>query len=101
MKFFIQENLFDIIMLGETKIGNAFPDSQFYIKGFRMLSKDHNWYGGGLIIYVRMELINRLCDFEWKHIESLTFSMQQRRTTKKIIVIAAYKPPNLPKSIWT
>ena len=89
-------------MLGETKIDDAFPDSQFYIKGFRMLRKGRNRYGGGLLIYIRRELIiNMLCDFERKHIESITFSAQQKRTAKKIIVIAAYKPPCLSKSMWT
>ena len=61
LKIFIHENLFDINMLGETKIDNTFLDSQFYIKGFRMLCKGR--YGGGLLIYITRELINRLCDF--------------------------------------
>ena len=102
MKFFIQENLFDIIVLGKTKIDDAFPDSQFYIKDFRMLRKDRNRYGGGLLIYIRRELItNRLCDFECKHNESITFSVQQRRTAKKIIAIAVYRPQCLSKSMST
>ena len=83
LKFFIQENLFDIIVLSETNNDNAFPDSQFYIKGFGMLCKDRNRCKGGLLIYIRRELINRSCEFECKHIESITFSMQQKRTTKK------------------
>ena len=67
-----------------------------------MLRKDRNRCGGGLLIYIRRELIiNRLCDFESKHIESITLSMQQKRTTKKIIVIVAYRPPCLSKSLWT
>ena len=100
--FFIQENLFDIIMLNETKIDDAFRDSQFYIKGSRMLRIDRNRYGGGLLIYIRRELIiNKLRDFECKHTESITFSMQQKRTTKKIVIIAAYRTPCLSKSLWT
>ena len=97
LKFFIQENLFDIIVLSEAKIDDAFRDSQFYIKGSRMLATYR-----GLLIYVRRELIiNRLCDFECKRTETITFSMQQKRTTKKIMVIAAYRPPCLSRSLWT
>ena len=88
-------------MLGETKIDDAFSGSQFYIKGFRMLRKDPNRYGGGLLTYIKRELIvNRLCDFECKHTESITFRMQQSMA-KKITVIAAYRRPNLPKSVWS
>ena len=60
-KFFIQENLFDIIVLGETKIDDSFPDSQFYIKGFRMLRKDRNRYGGGLLIYISRIILVYYC----------------------------------------
>lgn len=89
-------------MLSERKIDDAFPDSQFYIKGFRMLRKDRNRYGGSLLIYIRRKLIiNRLCDFECTHIESITFSMQRKRSTEKIILIAAYRSPCLSKSLWT
>ena len=37
VKSFILQGLFDIDILAETKIDAAFPDSQFYIKGFRMV----------------------------------------------------------------
>ncbi|PFX20768.1 RNA-directed DNA polymerase from mobile element jockey [Stylophora pistillata] len=57
VKSVILQGLFDIVILAETKIDADFPDSQFYIKGFRMFRKDRNRHGGGLLIYTRRELI--------------------------------------------
>ena len=63
-----------------------------------MLRKDGNRHR--LLIYIKRELIiNRFCDFDCKHIESMTFIMQQKRRTKKIIVIASYRPSCLSKSL--
>ena len=93
--------MFDIIVLSETKIDDGFPDSQFYINGYKMLRNDRNHHGGGLLVYVRRELtMCRLRDYECKNIESITFSIQQRKTAKKTIVIASYRPPSLVKSVW-
>ena len=32
----LTNNLFDILVLSETKIDNSYPDSQFYVKGFKL-----------------------------------------------------------------
>ena len=42
LKSSIQECFFDIVVVGETKIDDSFPDSHFYIKGFRMFRKERN-----------------------------------------------------------
>ena len=35
-KNMLTNNLFDILVLSETKIDNSYPDSQFYVKGFKL-----------------------------------------------------------------
>ena len=36
VKNMLKNNLFDILVLSETKIDNSYPDSQFYVKGFKL-----------------------------------------------------------------
>ena len=61
----------------------------------------HIRHGGGLFIYIRRELIvTRVNDLEGDKVESITLSMQTSRSTKKLLIIGAYRPPNLPKNIW-
>lgn len=52
VKSLILEGAFDVSVLAETKIDEAFPDSQFYIKGYKMFRKDRNRFGGGLLVYI-------------------------------------------------
>ena len=61
----------------------------------------HIQHGSGLFIYIRRELIvTRLNDLERDKVESITLSVQTSRSTKKLLIIGAYRPPNLPKNIW-
>lgn len=50
VKNMLTNNLFDILVLSETKIDNSYPDSQFYVKGFKLYRQDRTNSGGGLII---------------------------------------------------
>ena len=43
----------DILMISKTKLDDSFPETQFYIEGFRTPFRlDRNKHGGG-ILYVR------------------------------------------------
>ena len=41
----------DILLLSETKIDDSFPDSQFFVEGFKMYRKDRTKIGGGHLLY--------------------------------------------------
>ena len=57
----------------ECKVDYTFPDSHFYIKGFRLYYKDRDRCGGGEFIYVRRGLIvTRIHDLEEHKVESIT-----------------------------
>ena len=51
----IQET-FDIFLLSETEIDESFPDKQFCSNNFRIVRKDRNRYGGGIMFYVNENL---------------------------------------------
>ena len=88
LKSFTSEDLFDIIVLSETKIDDGFPNSQFYINGYKMLRKDRNRHGGGLLIYVRRELtMCRLRDYECKNIEPLHLVYSKGKQRKRLLLL--------------
>ncbi|KAL9966689.1 hypothetical protein ACROYT_G024801 [Oculina patagonica] len=101
LKALMLKGLFDVMVVSETKVDNAYPDSQFYIKGFRLYRKDRNRHGGGLFIYVKRELlVNRVSDLEGAKIESIVLTIQTSRSSKKLLIIGAYRPPSVPKTTW-
>ena len=38
--------------MSESKLPSSFPDSQFLIPGYRIVRKDRNKNGGGIIFYI-------------------------------------------------
>ena len=47
-----------ILLISETKLDDSFPNSQFYIEGYKLpFRKDRNRFGGGLLFYVKNENI--------------------------------------------
>ena len=46
----------DILLLSETKIDDSFPDSQFFVEGFKMYRNDRTKIEGRLLLYVNENL---------------------------------------------
>ena len=56
LKHVIGENL-DILLIGETKLDDTFPDGQFFLNGFLPpFRKDRNKHGGGIMILVKEQI---------------------------------------------
>ena len=92
LRSLILKSLFDIIVINECKVDHSFPDSHFYIKGFRLYRKDRHRFGGGVFIYVRRGLmVTRIHDLERHEVESITLW---------VLVIGIYRPPGLLKATW-
>ena len=50
----------DIPIITETKLGDSFPEAQFFIEGFsKPYRLDHTENGGGIMIYVREDIPSR------------------------------------------
>ncbi len=56
------KSFFDILFLQETKLDGSFPDKQFSISGYKSYRKDVNGKSGGLLAYVRGNLLQRRRD---------------------------------------
>ena len=68
----------EIIALSETKLNSEFPDAQFRIEGYHFppFRKDCDEYRGGLMIFVRNDIITRrLHDFEPKDLEGICIEL--------------------------
>ena len=51
----------DIIVIGETKLDDTFPDNQFVISGFKKPYRlDRNRHGGGVMLYVREDIPSKI-----------------------------------------
>ena len=46
------KDTFHIFLVSESKLPSSFPDSQFSIPGYRIVRKDRNKNGGGIIFYI-------------------------------------------------
>ena len=42
---------FDIALVSESKLDSSVPDSQFSLPGYRIVTKDRNKNGGGILFY--------------------------------------------------
>lgn len=61
------------MVISECEVDHSFPDLHFYIKRFRLYSKGHDRFGGGLFIYVRRGLIvTRIHDLEGHQVELIS-----------------------------
>ena len=54
----------DVLVITETKLDNSFPTLQFLVKGFaEPFRLDRNRNGGGVMIYIRDDILNIMVDF--------------------------------------
>ena len=90
LKTIIQGNI-DVLILTETKIDNTFPQSQFYIPGYKVpYRRDRDGYGGGVMLYVREDIPS---DILIKHridedLEAIFVEINLRKT--KLLLIGTY-----------
>ena len=103
IKSLILEGAFDAFVLAETKIDEAFPNSQFYIK-YKMFCKDRNRFGGGLLVNIRIGLITqRINHREGNYIESIALLVQSKKSSKRTLLLCTcllYTSPS-PRDLST
>ena len=83
----------EIIALSETKLNSEFPDAQFKIDGyhFPLFRKDRDENRGGLMIFVRNDIITRrLQDFEPKGLDCICIELTLSK--KKWAIFSIYRP---------
>jgi hypothetical protein len=95
---------FDIMVLGETKLKSTFPRSLYNLPGYDMYVSCRQCYknlkgkfigGGGLLVYVRKEIVVTKHEIFSSNYEKITFDLYQNK--KKFKLISYYRPPESQK----
>ena len=87
-------NKTDILLLSETKIGDSFPNSQFYAEGCKIYRKDRTKTGGGLLLYVNENLPGKIINsYKFKE-NSGIIVFEFSVSNKKWLLLGNYRPPS-------
>ena len=92
----LEEQLFDILAIAETKIDDSFPHSQFHVPNYKLHRQDRNSHGGGIMIYVNDSIPHRLLkehSGEFEGIDFLTLEITVK--SYKWILVYIYRPPRV------
>ena len=54
------KDTFDIFLLSESKLDSSFPDDQLSIPGYRIVKKDRDSNGGGLLLYINEDVLFKI-----------------------------------------
>jgi exonuclease III len=72
-KELLNENLVDMIIVGEIKLDETFRNGEFPVDNFHLWRADRTANGGGLLVYIRSDLAcERKNKLECEHIESFS-----------------------------
>ena len=96
----MQKGIIDVLTIQECKIDSSFPTSQFYSPDFKMYRKDQSCTAGGLLLYVRNDLVRkRRSDLEFDvsnqtgRVETICIEVYIR--SERWIICTVYKQPKL------
>ena len=95
LKLFIETNKPDIIGIGETMLDKTVNDCDGDISGYRVICKDRNCYGGGMLMYISESLnFNHREDLDFD-LESISVEIKAGKY-KPFLVTTIYRPPDKP-----
>ena len=94
LKLLIETNKPDIIDISETKLDKTVNDCDVDISGYRVIRRDRNCYGGGVLMYISKSL--NFNDFD---LESISVEIKVSKY-KPFLVTPIYRPPDKPVSYF-
>ena len=77
-------------MISETKLDELYPSMQFNIDGYNIFRSDRNAKGGGILMYLRDDILCKLIPVRNRTIEG--FFIQLKLTKKKWFLCCSYNP---------
>ena len=99
LKLLVETSKPDIIGISETKLDKTVDDCDVGITWYRVICKDRNCYGGGVLMYISESL-------NLNHREDLAFDLESIPVEIKIgkyklfLVTAIYRPPDKPVAYY-
>ena len=84
----------DVLVISETKLGNAFLEGQFRIPGFTPpFRKNQNQFGGGFMVFIKEDIPGKLLFTERVPVKTIFIELYSRK--KKRPLCCAYNPVKL------
>src|SRR6478609_8964203 len=78
--FITKEHKFDVVGLTETHLDNTIDSDEINIDGFTVFRKDRNSSGGGVLLYIRNELMPiQMSELETSDIESVYVKIKTKK----------------------
>ena len=94
------KDTFDIFILSESRLDSSFTDDQFSIAGYRIVRKDHDGNGGGLLLYIIEDI-----PFKIIHNSSLPPTLEvlpiEINLGRAKFLIGLYKLPSVSENEFT
>ena len=90
----------DICLISETNLDDSFPDQQFHVNGYKLFCKDRNKFGGGLILFVKENILcNVLNTFHFSE-ECEIISIDLSISNKKWLLLGIYNSPTQNEALF-
>ena len=80
-------------MTSETKVGKTFPNQQFKINGYKMLRKDRDRFGGGLLFYVNEQIPSKVLSLESIPMDTELILLEFTVKIQRWLCVGIYRPP--------
>ena len=90
----------DVLVITETKLDSTFPNSQFFIPGYKPPYRlDRNRHGGGVMVYVKNHIPSTQLNtfsfqYDDKHGPIESIYVELRIKERKWLLIGCYHPPS-------
>ena len=92
IRILLKDGIFDVFAVTESKLDCQILDSEIQIKGYTIVRRDRNRYGGGVLMYIKDKwTITNVCKDE--NLELLTADIKLLKSPK-INVGVVYRPPD-------
>ena len=94
LRYVLAQTGIELLAVSETKLGENFPDAQFYVESYIFPSyrRDRNTDGRGLMVFRKKDLITtRIKELESTKIEII--SLELTVSKRKWIIFSVYRPP--------
>ena len=88
------KDTFDIFLVTESKLDSSFPDSQFSIPGCRIVRKDQNRNGGGILFYINEGIPFKVIKSKQLPGNLEILKLEIILDKMKILLMELYKPPS-------
>ena len=94
IRIMLSNHVFDIFAINESKNDSFIPDFEVNISGYKIIRKDRNRNGGGVVIYIRENIcFHDRNDLVSEKLEIICIEIE-RPHCKPFLILAWYRPPS-------